>query len=355
VVILTDRWESTSEPGWITRQVAGALACEADVHVVTPAGSRVGTGTGTDSVFTVHRVDPAAPPGPDDPVELLHPDHLVVAAHTWSDLARLAERPALSRRFDAQPDPQVTVLAPATGGDDGDPDPAIRLLKNSGAVLTVTDGGRSALGRSHVPTERIHVIGAPMTANPGARSEPDPLVGDTEYVVVHTGVPEHERHPAAELGQLLRVRFPDLTVAILHADAFCVWRNGRVNRTDAVRRSSDVARLTAWARVTVDLRPGCLFARRCVESLLYGTPVIVPTGSRAREHAERGRGGLWFADPAELIWCVEAILDPTVRAPLSAQGRAYAEQEFGSTDRFIERVLAACGLAAGRAATVATP
>ncbi|HUD17399.1 MAG TPA: hypothetical protein VMQ59_09050, partial [Acidimicrobiales bacterium] len=98
----------------------------------------------------------------------------------------------------------------------------------------------------------------------------------------------------------------------------------------------------AWARVTVDLRPGAFFARRCVTSLLYGTPIVVPHDSRAREHAERGRGGLWFDSPAELTWCVEALLDPPVRSVFSAQGLAYADEEYGSTDRFIDRVLGVC-------------
>ena len=100
----------------------------------------------------------------------------------------------------------------------------------------------------------------------------------------------------------------------------------------------------AWARVTVDLRPGPLFARRCVTSLLFGTPIVVPAGRRAREHAERGRGGLWSSNASELVWGVEALLDPPTRAAASAQGLAYAEEEYGSTDRFIDRVVAACGM-----------
>jgi hypothetical protein len=344
VVILTDFWESSSEPGWITRQVAGALACEADVHVVTSDG--LGLGTTTDSVFTVHRVDPDAPARDgDDPVNLLHADYLVVTARTWSGLDNLADLTALSRKFDIDADLPVTLLAPAADWDVNVPGAANRLLERSRAVLTVTDAGRSAAAGLHIPTERSHAIGAPLAANPSALSEPDPLVGEAEYVVVYTGVREHDPHPATELGQLLRMRFPDRVVALLHTDAFCVWQGGRPKRTEAVERSSDMARLMAWARVTVDLRPGCLFARRCVESLLYGTPIVVPFDTRAREHAERGRAGLWFANPAELSWCVEAMLDPPNRAAFSSQGRAYAEAEFGSTDRFIERVLTACGLA----------
>ncbi len=343
VVILTDLWGSSSEPGWMTRQVAGALACVADVHVVTPDGPR--PGTTTDSVFTVHRVDPATPAGHGDPVGPSHVDHLVVAARTWSQLGGLAELPAAGPWFGTDADLPITVLAPAAGWAVGEPGAANRLLERSPAVLTVTEGGRSAVAGLPLPSERIHTVGAPLAAHPSALSEPDPLVGESEYVVVHTGVGEHDPHPAAELGQLLRVRFPDRVVALLHTDAFCVWRGGRVKRTESVERSSDVARLMAWARCTVDLRPGCLFARRCVESLLYGTPIVVPVDSTAHEHAEAGGAGLWFADPAELAWSVEALFDPSHRAAFSVQGRSYAEAEFGSTDRFIQRVTTACGLA----------
>ena len=91
--------------------------------------------------------------------------------------------------------------------------------------------------------------------------------------------------------------------------------------------------------------PVGLLAERCIESLLYGTPIVVPDDSRAREHAERGRGGLWFADPAELTWCVEALLDPNPSAPRSApRVGPTPRRAYGSTDRFIARVLDACGL-----------
>src|SRR5665811_1891241 len=62
------------------------------------------------------------------------------------------------------------------------------------------------------------------------------------------------------------------------------------------------------------------------------------TGTRARR---TGPGRLWFDTPGELAWCVEAMLDPEVRATFSAQGKAYAEDAFGSTDGYIERVLVA--------------
>jgi len=338
VVVVTDLWESTSEPGWMTRQVAGALACVADVHVVTADGAP--PGTSTDSVFTVHRLDPSLLKCDLAEVAGQRPGALVLAGRRWDGLADLWNRCGAN---DGIP---ISVLALAAEWDDADPGPAAPLLDRAGSILVVTEDGRLALSDLPGGPGPVHVIDAPLAANPSARSEPDPLVGDAPYLVIHTDADEGAPDPAVELAQLVRIRFPERVVAVLHADACCVWRGGHVDRAEPVQRSSDIARLTAWARVTADLRPGRLFARRSLESLLYGTPIVVPSDSRARGHAERGSGGMWFANPAELTWCIEAMFDPPVREAFSSQGRAYAEAEFGSTDRFIERVLEACGLGA---------
>jgi hypothetical protein len=337
IVIVTDHWESKSEPGWITRQVAGALACEAEVHVVTEDASP--GGTATDSVFTVHPWGRASSHhSRDGTIAGLRPERIVVVGRRWDDITDL------TARADVDFGVTSTVLALAAEWDDAHPTTIAPILGRARSVMVVTEGGRAEISSTGLPSSRVHRVGAPMAANPSARSEPDPRVDRTSYLLVHTGVDEGAARPENELGQLLRIRFPDQMVAVLHTDAFCVWQGGRVKRSEPVRRSSDMARLMAWAHLTVDLQPGRLFARRCIESLLYGTPIVVPHGSRAREHAERGRGGLWFTDPTGLVWCVEALLDSATRNSLGAQGRTYAEAEYGSTDQFIHRVLEATGL-----------
>jgi hypothetical protein len=220
-----------------------------------------------------------------------------------------------------------------------------RLFDRAGSVLAVTHTERVGLVEAHGDSERIHRIGAPMAANPNVLTEPDALLGSGDYILVVTDVGMKDDHQDAELSRLVQMRFGDHSVGICYNDGFCAWDHGRLTKGWPIERSSDLARLMAWARVTVDLRPGRLFARRSIESLLYGTPIVVPHDSRAREHAERGRGGLWFANPAELTWCIEGLLDPAAGHTLGAQGRSYAEAEYGSTDRFIDRVLEACGLA----------
>jgi hypothetical protein len=376
VALLVAHWESRSEEGWITRQVAGALACVADVHIITPDGTSAGRVV--DGTFSLHRlatpidtaaevrrdllVDALSEDGSGGDLDLssgladlldrqlidpwgaaaevlaaLHPDLVVIAGH--QNVGALA---AVDRSI---PDTPVSVVALGYDIRSLAFPHFDRLFDRARTVLAVTESERTSIVASHGGTDRVHRIGAPLAANPSALTEPNTWVGATDYILVVSGAGSEDEHEETDLGRLLRLRFPDNPVGIAHSDSFCAWHEGRLNQGWAIERSSDMARLMAWARVTVDLRPGALFARRCVDSLLYGTPIVVPSDSRAREHAERGRGGLWFTNPAELTWCVEALLDPSTRDTFSGQGRSYAEEEYGSTDRFIERVITACGVA----------
>ena len=366
-----------TEEGWITRQVAGALALSADVHVVTPWGAVASTSR--DGVFTLHRLG-----RPVDPVALLRRDLLLDGlaatqpAHgaslpagfgalldegmheQWSGVGDLLASIDPNRvviidhrnvgalaaidRFDAG----LPVSLLALGSD------AYRLacphftplLARADHVLTMSRWESGAVADLRGGPEGVHRIGAPLSTNPSERSEPNGWVGEDEYVLVVTGAGRKQQHKEAELVRILRLHRPQTKVAIAHPDAFCVWQNGRSTSSWAIERHSDMSRLMAWARLTVDLRPGNLFARRSLDSLMRGTPIVVPEDSRAREHAECGGGGLWFSTPSELAWCVDALLDPATNDVFAAQGRSYAEAEYGSTDRFIVRVSEASDLPA---------
>jgi hypothetical protein len=374
VAVLTTRWESKTEEGWATRQVAGALACVADVHVFTPQG--VSPVQRTDSVFTVHEV--ATPSGAaaeirrdllieaisetgsgltgrllpelsrlldrdlldcwdgvSDLISGLHPDMVVIAGHQLVGAVDAVDRVA--------PDLPVVLLALGSDLDSLSFPHFNRVFDRAQTVLAVTETERLAIIEHHGGADRVHRIGAPLAANPSALNEPNTWVGKTDYVFVITGTKTHADEESVALARLIRFGFPDNPVAISATDALSVWHQGRLGEGWPVERSSDLTRLMAWARVVVDLRPGPLFGRRAVDSLLYGTPIIVPGNSRAREHAELGGGGLWFDTPGELVWCVEAMLDPEIRSIFSAQGQAYAEAAYGSTDGFIQRVLMATG------------
>ena len=338
MIVVSDRWESATESGWITRQVAGALACVADVHVVTAGDSQ--PNTISDGVFTVHRSGPGIGADHLSAVSAdVQAEGMVMAGRHWQAMAETLE--GLHSDLPAT----VLVLEHERAADEEEA-AVSRVARRSQAIMVVTHSAASWVERQTPSANQVRIIGAPMAVNPMVLDEPDPMLAGAEYVLVLTASREGSDNLDTGLARILRVRYPDATIAILHSDAFCVWRRGRVERVGPVERSSDLERLMAWAQVTVDLCPGGLFARRCVSSLLFGTPIVVPRDSRAREHAEYGRGGLWFTSPAELSWCVETMLDPSTRSAFSAQGKAYADREFGSTDQFIERVTASCGFTA---------
>ena len=385
IAVLAAHWESKSEGGWFGRQVAGALACEAEVHVISPDGTVAGQSS--DGPFMLHRlatpIDTGAelrrellieglsasggmPKGvvPSQLAELLdhgllepwtgaakllagiRPDHVVIVGH--ENVGALSALEAAG--VDA---PMILVALGSDRRSVGFPRFSA-MFDRADTVLTVTEAERQSVIVEHGSAKNVHRVGAPLAANPSALSEPNTWVGTTDYIVVVTNSGAEEDHVETELSRLIRLSFPDNPVGVCHTDCFRVWHRGRLSQGWAVERYSDMTRLMAWARVTVDLHPGSLFSRRCVDSLLYGTPIIVPEDSMAREHADRGRGGLWFSDPAELTWCVEALLDRPTRDTFGAQGKSYAEAEYGSTDAFIARVLSACGIASTLEATPAT-
>ena len=375
VAVLSPHWGLGTERGTITRQVAGALACSSEVHVITPTGTA--PGTRQDGVFTVHRLGR----GDLGPAELRR-DLLLTAVAASAGPGQRSDSPDLGRLLDrglVDPwtagtevlgglRPDVIVLADhrAVGAlsavDRYDPDAPVVLLalaggaghlsfphfdpvvERAGPVLAVTETERRSVADRIGSDADVHRIGAPLAANASVCGEPNPWVGDTDYVLVLTDRGSEDSHVQNELARLIRIRFSDRPVGITHRDGFVAWHEGRAHSGWPVERSSDLARLMAFAAVTVDLRQPELYGRSAVESLLYGTPIVVADDSRSREHAQRGRGGLWFADPAELLWCIDSLLDEATNDVMGAQGRTYAEDEYGSTDRFIDRVTAACGL-----------
>ena len=97
-------------------------------------------------------------------------------------------------------------------------------------------------------------------------------------------------------------------------------------------------RLMAHALVTVDLRPPGPLGREAIESMMLGTPVVVPDESAAMEHARAASGGLWYRNPGELLDSVSALMDGRLRYRLSLQGREYATATHGQMEDFVTRM-----------------
>ncbi len=93
-------------------------------------------------------------------------------------------------------------------------------------------------------------------------------------------------------------------------------------------------RLMAGADVMLDLRAEGPVGREAIESLCFGTPIVVPERSVAAEHAADSNGGLWYLAPGEMTDCVAALLSQTtLRERLGGNGKAWAEQWHSDTAR----------------------
>ncbi len=208
------------------------------------------------------------------------------------------------------------------------------LFRRADAALVFTDMERKALEAVYRDLETHHV-GLPMAANQSVLREPNTWTGEKDYVVVLSGVREDSNEWPSVLARLLQARFAGRKLALVASDSFTVMDEGILKRPPGAVKGSDFLRLMAWADVTVDLRPGRLFARRTLESLLYGTPIVVPATSRAEEHAEAG-GGLWYENPSDLLCTVDALLSSDLGRQLGLRGKQYAENAL-RIDRPIHR------------------
>lgn len=220
--------------------------------------------------------------------------------------------------------------------------------RDAGATGTPgTPGPALAVG---VGAERpaVHEVGLHVPVHALAGAQPHVGLGFTDYVLVlGDRGPASAGDPApTPLAAWLATRFADRHVVVVENAVATVWRSRSLRGLVSVDTRTDLWRLVAHARVTVDLAPGPLLARECVESLRYGVPVVVPAGGAAARLAARG-GGLWFRDVAELLGCVAALDDQERRDTLGAQGRQVAAERYGDPATFVQRLGAALAAATG--------
>jgi hypothetical protein len=157
--------------------------------------------------------------------------------------------------------------------------------------------------------------------------------------------PPHEylRHVLGHVS-IAEVKRPGWVVTSADGQRFDIpWAATRMN----------LWRLMAGAEMTVDVRSPGPIGREAVESLRFGTPVVVPSDSVAAEHARQSNGGLWYRNPGEMVDCARALLDDeSLRARLGASGAEWAEQHHGDMESFVE---GAIRLALGSPAELSTP
>jgi hypothetical protein len=163
-------------------------------------------------------------------------------------------------------------------------------------------------------------------------------LGFTGYILVLTdrSASPPVDPPTSAVGWLTS-RFYDHYVVVVEGGSAAAWKGRALRGVVPVDTRTDLWRLLAHAQLTVDLRPGDVIARESVESLRFGTPIVVPGGTVAAAHAHAG-GGVAFADTRELFGGVESLLDQSTRRSYSLEGLHYANAVFGDPSAFVNRL-----------------
>lgn len=379
-VLVTARWgEVHGERGAVLRLLAGALAARAQVRVVslltsgdgrpspTATGEEgpAGTVVGRDGVFELHELK--ASPAAGTRAGLLRAGMAIGGSRLPSvsgrHLVELAggiapEVPGLI----ASMEPDAVVLA---GMETWWLPPLLAAEVPGVRVVSVPLLGDDAMASVEVlrplfdEVEALGVLSATEARTVKAVAAPEPvelafalavngsaagqlMVGMSHFgrnVVVLTGFPEGAPMAPREPGpDFVRLALGPVAVAEVAGRRWSVSDMTQVRDVPVRPSRANLHKLLAHAEVCLDLRPQGLVGRETIESLLLGTPVVVPEGTVAAEHAERSNGGLWYRDYRELFAAARAILeDDSLRASLSSQGRAWARAVHGDHDRFVEQ------------------
>jgi hypothetical protein len=181
-------------------------------------------------------------------------------------------------------------------------------------------------------------VGMHVPVNPLAATHRHNGFGFIGYTLVLSDRSGHHAQPP-DAAAWLTAGFYDANVVVVENATASVWRGRALRGVTSIDSQTDLWRLIAHARVCVDTAPGTIVARECVESLRFGTPVIVPGhASAAATHAAAG-GGLTYDTMTDLLRCVGQCQDEDYRAQLSAAGKDYADATYGDPALFTERVL----------------
>ena len=314
VTFLSRHWHhGSNEYSTVTRSIAAAASRHGPVTIVTTAEPAQ-----------------AGPDGAFDPIGIGTP-----GSSDWPDPRQLSQRLALTENA-------AVVI------DDLD-DSAQRLVRHDGPVhhlMALTDGTRSpaALAHSSLRTFGPPEDGDPLTiwmhvpVNPLATQHRHNGFGFVDYLLVLTDRVGPNEEPPAAVAWLTAAMHQHYVVVVEDGLA-AAWKGRALRGRVPVETRMDLWRLIAHAKVCVDLAPGPLIARECVESLRLGTPVVVPvTAAAAVSHVAAG-GGLAFDTMADMVECVgRFVADEDWRRECSARGQRFADSHYGDAEAFVTRV-----------------
>ena len=295
----------------MARALAGALSRHVEVAVATPGNP---ADSGPDGAFEVHRIGGRA--------------------GAWPVTARW---PASLRGTSV-----AVVVGGAAGvalAQAGLPESTVVEVAGPEAptatrVWALTSGRAAELGPG-----RALQVGMVVPFNPLAAKNRHNGFGFTDYLLVLSDrrADPGARHTPTPLAAWLAAGLPRADLVVVEDAVATAFRSRSWRGEVAVDTRTDLQRLLAHASACVDLHPGGLISRECVESMLLGTPILVPRSSPAMQYAAQG-GGLWFSGPAELLGAARSMGQPELRHGLGRQARDLAASRFGDGPAFVRRV-----------------
>jgi hypothetical protein len=219
--------------------------------------------------------------------------------------------------------------------------PEVRRFALPGTAGPAASGGASQLALVPSASGGDHrFVGLHVPINPLAAGHRHNGFGFVDYLLVLSGRLGHHDQPVPEVAWLT-AGFPDDNIVVIEDAQASVWRGRALRGVVSVDSRTDLWRLVAHARACIDSAPGALLARECIESLRFGTPIIVPRGAgAAAAHAAAG-GGLAYGNVADLLDHARAVGNPATRARLSDGGKRYADETYGDPSTFVSRVASA--------------
>jgi hypothetical protein len=313
VLVLSTSWRKReTELSFVTRAVAGAASRSGAVNVITPMPS--GT-IEADGAFDVLGIGEGR-------------------GGEWPDIRET--------RWMRRPDPRSTWVldepsesAHALFRAFGDQSTAYSIKPDAGDAATMMTQLPFTPGLTRGSSE---ALGMYVPINPLATRHRHAGLGFTGYVLVLTDRPSTPTvSPPTAAVAWLTSRFHQQFVVVIEGGSAAVWRGRALRGIVGVDTRMDLWRLMAHAHVTVDLAPGDIIARDCIESLRFGTPIVVPNTTAGAAHAHAG-GGVTFSDIPELLERVEQMGNQTERGRLSRQGVDYANSTYGDPSAFVARI-----------------
>jgi hypothetical protein len=279
-------------------------------------------------------------------LERLAPDVIVLAG---------VETLWLSEALPVGPSRARVVVLPLLGNDARLDSPGLTPLPEMadaiGAMSEVEhDRLQVSVGRRDASIVRRLRLCFPVNQQ-AARSGLAGMASFGRYVLLISGWPPDDHPPgAASAASSASTRAPahdylravagDVSVVEVRHGRWRVSEAGRHHEFPWVPSRMNLWRLMGGAVATLDVRRQGPVGREAVESLSLGTPVIVPAGSVAAEHAERSNGGLWWRRPGEMLDEVRFFLErPAERDAFGESGRAWAEREHGDMERSVDEIV----------------